>query len=59
MWCTSQELFEMYEQINEDYPIESFRVILTQEKRNGTFIAKQLRSNDGRGKPLLYLRTDA
>jgi hypothetical protein len=58
MWCSRQDLYLMYELIDEDADLNSFRSTLSKEVGRKTFITKQdeTHSRTGRLKRLLYLR---
>jgi hypothetical protein len=58
MWCTSQDLFLMYEQENENICEIVFRVRLSQLHKQGVFITRLARDwqTNVKNPKLMYLR---
>lgn len=58
MWCTSFDLFVMYEQINEAIEFHAFRQTLHQLFKRGEFACKSddAHHRKGRLKRMLYIR---
>lgn len=58
MWCSREDLFLMYEQINEDADYFCFRTILATEVKKSRFITKadDTHKRIGRLQRRLYLR---